>query len=342
MATPKLSDIADRVGVSIAAVSLALNKGQTTRVSAEKRAKILQAAEELGYYPNELARALSERKTRLLGLVVPLRDPIFFNQFIAQALSGIQSSLMRRGYNLLIFSPSGKPGRATRDQIMESKFTDGLILINTRSCTAKDVNDSIDELQAAQIRFSMINSYYGRAPINYVGVDDAKLGEAAADYLVYKGHRNIAFLSGSDALPVHVQLTKGLQRGLAKHGLTLPQFRIGCTQYEVERAFSILDGWFSSKRSRPSAIFTADEQLLLQLYDYVEARGLSVPEDISVLARGNVGSGDRLRPRPTSLVIPTFRMGELATDMLIDSIENPNVKPQRVLLPFELTPGTTA
>jgi len=342
MAAPKLSDIAKRVGVSAAAVSLALNKGETTRVGAAKRAEILRVAEDMGYYPNELAKALAERKTRLLGLVVPLRDPIFFNQFIAQALSGIQSTLIKRGYNLLVYSPSGKPGRATRDQIMESRFTDGLILINTRSCTAQDVTDTIDELNTAQIRFSMINSYYGRAPINYVGVDDAKLGEAAADYLVSKGHRKVAFLSGSATLPVHIQLTKGLQRGLAKHGLSLPPTRVGCTQYDAERAFKILDEWFANQRNKPTAIFTADEQLLLQLYDYVEARGMSVPDDVSVLARGNVGSGDRLRPRPTSLVIPTFRMGELATEMLIDTIEKPKVKPQRVLLPFELVPGSTA
>ena len=86
MAAPKLSDIAKRVGVSTAAVSLALNKGETTRVGPKKRAEILRAAADMGYYPNELAKALAERRTRLLGLVVPLRDPIFFNQFIAQAL----------------------------------------------------------------------------------------------------------------------------------------------------------------------------------------------------------------------------------------------------------------
>lgn len=342
MAAPKLSDIAKRAGVSTAAVSLALNKGDTTRVSPERRARILQIAEELGYYPNELAKALAERRTRLLGLFVPLRDPIFFNQFIAQALSGIQSTLMRRGYNLLIFSPSGKPGRFTRDQIMESRFTDGLILINTRSCTAKDVTDTIAELETAQIKYSMINSYYGRAAINYVGVDDAAIGEAAAEYLAGKGHRRIAFLSGSNTLPAHAQLVKGLTRGLARHELTLAANRIGCTQYDREQAFAILDRWFANKRQRPSAIFTADEQLLLHLYDYLDGRGLSAPEDVSVLGRGNAGSGDRLRPRPTSLVIPTFRMGELATDLLIDSIEKPSTKPQRILLPFELADGSTA
>jgi DNA-binding LacI/PurR family transcriptional regulator len=342
MKAPKLSDIAKRAGVSSAAVSIALNKGETTRVSAEKRALIQEIAREIGYYPNELAKALAERRTRLLGLVAGLRDPIFFNQFVAQALSGIQSTLMRRGYNLLVFSPTGKPGRATRDQILESRFTDGLIIINTRSCTTQDVNDTIEELQASQIKFAMINSYYGRAPINYVGVDDAGIGATAAEYLVMSGHKRLAFLSGFETLPAHIHLARGLSRGLAKHGLTLEEDRIGCTQYEGARAFEILDVWFRNKKTRPSAIFVADDQNLLHLYDYMESRGLSIPEDVAVLGRGNTSSGDHLRPRPTYLAIPTFRMGELAADLLIDSIEKPGTLPRRVHLPYELIPGSTA
>jgi DNA-binding LacI/PurR family transcriptional regulator len=341
-AAPRLADIAKRAQVSIAAVSIALNKGESTRVSAERRKKILRIAEEMGYVPNQLAKALAERRTRLLGLVVPLRDPIFFNQFIAQALSGIQSTLMRRGYNLLVFSPSGKPGRMTRDQILESRFTDGLIFINTRSCTTQDVNDTIDELQRAQIKFSMINSYYGRAPINYVGVDDTAIGHAAAEYLVGQGHRRIAFLSGSPTLPAHQRLVMGLRRALARHGLNLPAEHIGCTGYEMENARMILNEWFRTKRDRPTAIFAADDQLLVHLYDYAEEKGLSLPRDVSVLSRGNSGSTVHLRPRPTMLTIPTFRMGELAADLLIDLIENPGTQPQRILLPYELVAGTTA
>ncbi|SEF60074.1 transcriptional regulator, LacI family [Bryocella elongata] len=338
---PRLTDIAKRAGVSIAAVSIALNKSESNRVSAERRQKILRIAEEMGYVPNELARALAERRTRLLGLVVPLRDPIFFNQFIAQALSGIQSTLMKRGYNLLVFSPSGKPGRATRDQILESRFMDGLVFINTRSCTAGDVKRTIEELDRAQIKFAMINSYYGRAPINYVGVDDAAIGSAAVDYLTERGHKRIAFLSGSATLPAHQQLVKGMRRSLEKRGLELKPELIGCTGYEVERAFQILDDWFRTKRDRPTAILTADDQLLLNLYDYAEQRGLKMPGDIAVLNRGNSTPEHHLRPRPTTLVTPTLRMGELAAELLIDSIEKPGTPPQRVLLPFELVQGAT-
>lgn len=342
MSAPKLADIAKRAGVSIAAVSIALNNRNTNRVSAAKREEIQRIAEELGYAPNELAKALAEQRTRLLGLMVPLRDPIFFNHFIAQALSGIQATLMRRGYNLLVYSPSGRPGRSTRDQILESKFTDGLIFINTRSCSTRDVAQTIQELDQAEIKFTMINSYYGRAPVNYVGVDDPAIGEAAVQYLIEKKHRRIAFLSGSEKLPTHIHLLQGMRRGLAAHGLDLPVDRIGCTEYDELAAFTILDRWFESKRLQPTAIFCADDQLLMHLYDYVEARGMRIPEDVAVLARGNAGLISFLRPRPTAFYIPTFEMGELAAEMLIDSIEKPTKDRHRVLLPFKLHVGQTA
>jgi LacI family transcriptional regulator len=342
MRTPTLSDIANRVGVSIAAVSIALNKGETTRVSARTREQIRKVAAELSYSPNELARALAENRTRLLGLVVPMRDPIFFNLFIAQALSGIQSTLMRHGYNLLVYSPPNKQVGATREKIYESKYTDGIIFINTRLCSAATVNNTIRELKDKKVKFSMINSYYGRGAFNYVGVDDAQIAEAAADHLVGKGHRRIALLSGTHLLPAHLQLVKGLERGLRKHGLALASELVGCTEYDRDQAFTILDRWFQSKGRRPSAVLVADDQLLLHLYDYADLRKMKIPEDVSVLARRNIGIEDHIRPRPTSIVIPTFQMGQIAAELLINTIEDPDCEPRTVMLPFELIEGTTA
>jgi LacI family transcriptional regulator len=342
MSAPKLADIAKLAGVSIPAVSIALNNRDTKRVSLAKREEIQRIAQELSYAPNELAKALAQRRTRLIGLMVPLRDPIFFNHFIAQALSGIQATLMRRGYNLLVYSPSGRPGRSTRDQILESKFTDGLIFINTRSCPTRDIAETIHELDAAHIKFTMINSYYGRAPVNYVGVDDSAIGEAAVRYLHKAKHRCIAFLSSSEKLPTHIHLLQGLRHGISALGLNLPPDLVGCTDYDRDRAYSILDRWFENKRTRPTAIFCADDQLLMHLYDYMEARGMRIPDDVAVLGRGNAGLMSLLRPRPTAFYIPTFAMGEMAAEMLIDSIEKPTGKRQRVLLPFKLHPGQTA
>ena len=341
MSALRLDDIAKRAGVSVAAVSIALNDPHTKRVGPEKRKEILRIAADLGYAPNGLAKALAEQRTRIVGLMVPLRDPIFFNHFIAQALSGIQATLKVRGYNLLVYSPSGRPGRATQDQILESRFTDGLIYINTRSCTTRDVAETIAELDAAKIKFSMMNAYYGRAEVNYVGADDPEIGRMAVNHLVERGHRRIAFLSGSDKLPTHIHLLQGLNSSLERYRLTLPPEMIGCTGYDQAEAFRILDRWFMTKRQKPSAIFCADDQLLIHLYDYLEARGLNTPRDVAVLARGVSSVLELLRPRPTGIFIPTFEMGKLAANMLIDSLETPEQERRRVLLPSTLRLGQT-
>lgn len=323
-------------------MSIALNKRETNRVSAETRAKIHRVAEEMNYVPNELARALAESRTRLLGLVVPMRDPIFFNLFIAQALSGIQHTLMQRGYNLLVYSSMGKSGLVSRDKIYESKYTDGIIFVNTRSCSTETVQRTIRELQAAKLKFAMINSYYGNASINYVGVDDAAIGAQAVEYLVERGHRRIALMSGSPTLPAHTQLTNGMRRALEGHSLSLPDGLVGCTDYDRSRAFRLLDRWFSRKSTRPSAIVTADDQLLMHLYDYVEEKGLVIPDDVAVLARRNTNMEDHVRPKPTAIAIPTFKMGELAAELLINSIEQKDFRAKRVLLPFDFIPGATS
>jgi|SRR6187402_343219 len=341
MTPPKLADIAKRAEVSIAAVSIALNNRDTKRVSEAKRNEIRAIAEELNYIPNELAKALAQQKTRLLGLRVPFRDPIL-NHFIAQVLSGIQATLMRRGYSLLLYSPTDNPGRSTREQILERRFTDGLIFVNTGSCSTRDIAERIQLLKAAKIKFVMINSYTHRSSVNYVGVDNSAMGEAAVRYLVQRKHRRIAFLSGSGKLPTHLHLLQGLRRGVVAHGLDLPAEHIGCSENNEETTFRILDRWFASKRSAPTAIFCADDQLLKHLYDYVEARGKRLPEDVAVIGRGNAGFNSLLRPRPTAFHLPTFEMGELGAEMLIDLIEKPEQKHQRVLLPFKLHAGDTA
>jgi LacI family transcriptional regulator len=338
---PRLTDIAKRAGVSVAAVSIALSGEETSRVSPAVRAKIRAIADELKYRPHVLAKALAEQRSRIIGIMVPLRDPIFFNYFIAQLLSGVQSVLIERGYNLLVYTPSGDPGRMTAEKAFRSSLVDGLIYVNTRSCSAKDVNKTIAELTEVNLRFAMVNSYYGHADIDYVGADDEALGEAAARYLVQSGHRRIALLGGIASLPAHVKLVKGLRRGLQEANVSLPEEMIGCSMYEAAKAFSILDQWLLSRKSGPLVVIAADESLLSILYDYVDAKGLKVPDDIAILGRISAGNANMYYPRPTAFLVPTFDMGRRVAEMLIDSIEDKHHEKARAYLPFTFAEGRT-
>ena len=126
---PTIHDVARMARISTAAVSLVMNDHNTSRVSAARRRQILKIAEEIGYAPNGLAKALLHGETRIIGLIVPMRDPIFFNYFIAEVLSGIQACLIERGYHLMIYSHGADTGRVTRNELMQSRYVDGVIVV---------------------------------------------------------------------------------------------------------------------------------------------------------------------------------------------------------------------
>jgi LacI family transcriptional regulator len=124
-------------------------------------------------------------------------------------------------------------------------------------------------------------------------------------YLLEKGRRRLAFLSSPPSLPTHIHLLRGIRQELSDAGVELLPEHMGLTGYDQSRAFAILDSWLARRSHRPSAVFTADDSLLLQMYDYVESRQLSVPGDISIVARANSPNAGGLRPVPRRFTFPT-------------------------------------
>ncbi len=332
---PTIVDVAREAKVSTAAVSLVLNDPHTNRVGQDKKKEILRVAKRLGYAPNGLAKALIQGSTRILGLVVPLRDPIFFNYFIAEVLSGIQSCLMERNYHLMIFSHSAKSGKITRSQILRSKFVDGLIFINTRMCTDADMDATIQEVSTAEIPFVMVNAYYGHSAINYVGVDDRQIGYAAGAYLLDKGHRRIALLDGARRSPMRVPLAEGFQKALRDRDVRWDPALSAFGEFDSDTTRKAALAWFRLKE-RPTAIFCSDAQMAPNLYEFLRDANLRIPQDVAILGRGDFISNRYLTPRLTTLRLPTFEMGGRAAELLVNSLGGQNRVPQRILLPSEL------
>jgi DNA-binding LacI/PurR family transcriptional regulator len=324
-------DVAKAAEVSIAAVSLVMNDPKTPRVGAAKRKIIQEAAAKLGYSPSGLARALSRGSTKILGLVVPMRDPIFFNNFIAGVLAGIQSCVMERGYHLMIYSHSAKSGRITKGELTQSRFVDGVVLFNTRLCSLQDMKDSIDDLNKAQIPFVMINCYAGDDKINYVGVDDFEVGRRAAEYLVERGHARIALVSGASKSPMTPQVLAGFKEGLSKAGKRFdPRLHV-YSEYNTSILRERIVAWCALAHP-PTAIFCADDQLAPDVYGALEELGRSIPGDVAVLGRGNLPIGTALKPQLTTFAIQPFDMGKKAAELLIEIVQTRTSKVRRIYL----------
>lgn len=328
---PTIYDIAKAAKVSIAAVSLVMNNPETPRVGAAKRKVILELAAKHGYSPSGLARALSSGSTRIIGLVVPMRDPIFLNNFIAEVLAGIQSCVMERGYHLMIYSHSAKSGRITKGELTQSRFVDGVIVLNTRLCSRQDMKDSIDDLNAARIPFVMTNCYAGDDKINYVGVDDFEVGRRGAEYLAERGHSRIALISGAARSPMTPQLLSGFKAGLKKAGRKFDSGLHLYSEYNLNTIRETIENWFKLP-DPPTAIFCPDDQSVPEVYRTLEGLKLRIPKDVGILGRGNLSVGVALNPQLTSIAIPAFEMGKKAAELLIDVVETSSKTARRIEL----------
>jgi DNA-binding LacI/PurR family transcriptional regulator len=338
---PTIVDVAKAAKVSIAAVSLALSDPKTKRVGSEKRKLILDTARRMGYRPNVLARGLHRLGTRILGLIVPMRDPIFFNLFIAEVLTGIQQCLMERGYHLIIYShPDGK-GRITSNEVIQSKGTDGLIFINTRVCTRRDIRASIRELQGAGVPFVMINGAQDEAGINYVGIDEQQLGVTAAEFFAAQGHSKIGILNGPKASPTSALMLRGFQDGLKRAGLAYRDDWSVFGDYRQDRTREAVRTLLAMN-DRPTALFCISDQMAPDVYEEVRAQGARIPDDLAVLGRGDLVYAQYLSPPLTTIRVPMRSIGYEAASILIAQLSARESAPRRVLMQGEIAKRQSA
>jgi len=270
-----------------------------------------------------------------------MRDPIFFNHFIAQVLSGIQAAIKEDGYHLMIYSHQAETGRITTGEVQQSRFADGLIVLNTRMCTAQDQKNTIDTLNAARIPFAMANCYNGKDAINYVGLDDYGTGRLGGEYLAKRKRRHIALISGAKSSPMSHALLDGFQAALKSARIKFhPKLHV-YSEYDPQRIRNQVAAWIQPG-TRPDAIFCADDQFVPDVYAVVQEFGLKIPEDVAVLGRGDMMLGTAVVPRLSTIAVPGYQMGKQAAELLIRQLRNRTAKPKRIILPCTLVPRESA
>jgi DNA-binding LacI/PurR family transcriptional regulator len=332
---PTIYDVASQAKVSIAAVSLVMNDANTTRVGEAKRQEILRVARRIGYTPSGIARALSEGSTRIIGLVIPLRERIFFHPFIAEVLSGMQNCITEQDYHLMIYSHKAGTGRVTRGEIQQSRYADGVIVLNTRMSTAQDMTATIEELRTANIPFVMVNGYSGSGQINYVGIDDQETGRVGVQYLFDRGHRRIALLCGVKKSPISASIVAGYKQAMRSNHLPLQASLCVHCEYDQSLISQAVSKWMK-QRDRPTAIFCADDQFAPTVYAALRGQGLQVPGEVSVLARGSTALAEHVDPKLTTITVPGVEIGERAAEQLIRTLKSSTARRRKIILPCTL------
>jgi len=316
-----LKDVASLAGVSHTTVSLVVNEAAGKRVGRATRERVLKAIQELNYNPNLTAKRLASGKMHAIGLYTPFKIPIFRNFTFLEMLTGIQDILSPKGFDLVLFS-GGRNLYKQRpiQQIVRESTVDGLIIFNTRYTNQRYVTSYINALNALKFNFVVVNYYWGRAQINYVGVDYEKTTLKGMEHLLTLGHNKIAMLGGKYRAPVSSKILKAFKKALQNFDVAFDEKLVVYADYDYDQAYEKTK-FLLERHNGITAFFVSGFEMAPACLKAVREEGFKVPQEISVLCYVDDQIIPLLDPPITAIQWPYYSMGKTAAQVLID--ENP-------------------
>lgn len=324
-----IRDVAKTAGVSVATVSRALSAdADKFSVRAETRQRVLEISEQLGYRPNDLARALLHQRTSVIGLVVP----DISNPYYAGVVRGVEDIAAASGYRVVLCNTDRDADKLTRyvDTLVKSRV-DGLIIAGGAT------DSSIDPRAFHQYRTRAV--LVGRHELAYpsVQIDNVAAAEEVTTHALDLGHTRVAFVAGPFG-------SHTVQDRLAGYRKALEANSIGYDHKLVEEGELNEESGYRStlsllgRRKRPTAMICVNDRIAVGALAALTDYHLPVPEQMTVMGFDDVSISSYLRPRLTTVSIPTYEIGSSAAALLLEQLRtgSDDVEAGVVMLPTRL------
>ena len=320
----RLTDVAERAGVSTATVSRVLNGLGPT--SEDVRARVLRAAKELDYHPNWLARSLRARRTNTVGLVLPDIE----NPFFTSLVKGAERAAGERGWNLILCNSDEDVEREeTLVRALAERMIDGLLL-----CPAAGPHAFLARYEG-HLPIVAVNRSIPGAAFPTVAADNERGANEAASHLLAKGLRPLALLLGTPNLSTTEARLAGCRRAAEAFALAPEEMLLkvgyGRTREGYKAAAECLD-----ERPRPHAIFAFNNLMAEAALLAIRDRGLRCPEDVALIGFDDFRSAAAMTPPLTVVEQDPAGMGEKAVGVLGDVIASGEAAVLNTVLPARL------
>ncbi|AGB41379.1 transcriptional regulator [Halobacteroides halobius DSM 5150] len=328
-----IRDVADYVGVSVATVSNVLNENQH-KVSQKTYQEVLEAIEKLGYYPNFTARTLANRKSHLIGIMLPLVEQdkantlLQDNPFYSQFISGIEMKTREKDYDILITGVG--PEESCKDWIIKRNL-DGIIFLGVYPNL---LSKKIEEIDVPIVLTDTYKDYTGQ--FHNIGVNDQQGGYLATEYLLKLDHRNIAFVTGNrDLSEVNYRRYQGYQKALKRYNITENEELVYETEVSFEGGYKV-GAELLSDQNDISAVFAVADILAFGIIKAFQEHDKKIPEDLSIVGFDDLKTCQYVTPALTTIKQDIFYKGVRTVEVLIEEIESQAKEKKSITLPLEL------
>ncbi len=315
--------VARRAGVSQSAVSRVFTPGAS--VSEKMATKVREAAEELGYRPNILARAMVSGRSRIVGFVVAYLD----NYFYPEAIEKLSNAMQAKGYHVLMFMASQTTGNIDDvvDEILDYQI-DGLIFASVALSST-----IVGRCQAAGVPMILFNRRQDMEGVSSITSDNFAGARKVGEHLISCGHKRIGYIAGWEGASTQRDREAGLMAALSAHNMKLFAREVG--NFRKEEAIVAARAMFDvPAERRPDAVFVANDHMAFFVLDVLRSElGLSVPEDVSVIGYDDVPPASWPAYNLTTVRQRANLMVQETVDTLIQQIEQPgNFTPRQVAI----------
>jgi DNA-binding LacI/PurR family transcriptional regulator len=324
---PTIADVARRAGVSAAAVSFAVN--DRPGVSPSTRARILAAARELGWQPSASARALTEARTRAVGLVLA-RSPAQLegDSFFLRFLSGIEATLTAADYALLLqIVPEPAAAVPVYERLAAAGRVDGFLLTDVEG-------DDPRFAVLAPLPVVLAGRPAGAAPYPWLETRHDEGIAPAVTHLIELGHERIAFFAGRPDLE-HQRLREAAWR----HALAAAGLQEGPLEHVVHDQHAAA---VTLLRQEPTAVVCSSDALALAVCAAARSLGIDVPGDVSVVGFDDSVLAAHATPALTSVRVDYAEFGAAAAAALLAAIAGEAAPDYSPSVPELVVRGSTA
>ncbi|HIU18807.1 MAG TPA: LacI family DNA-binding transcriptional regulator [Candidatus Limiplasma stercoravium] len=321
-----IKDVAREAGVSPSTVSRALHNNP--RISSEVRQRIQEIAVRLDFHPNQMARSLVSRKTRIVGIVFPGdAGQSLGHPFFPAVLQGLGHAASERRYHLLLATGSEAVtiAEASR-QLVDSGYVSGLIILAAEASPQLDVS----------VPVVVIGRPADARQRHYVDNNNVAAGYAAARYLLDRGHRRVMLLGYDPHYNVTVDRLDGYRRALEEAGLTPREDWIVPSRFIHNTTDNEALSHIFLSEDRPTAVVSMDDALSIGLMGLLGGMGLSVPQQVSIISFNNTDAGRYHVPALTSFDVDPYRLGLSAMNLMLDILKGQVTEPSALEVPFSL------
>jgi LacI family transcriptional regulator len=321
-------DLAKELKISTSTVSRALK--DYPGISSKTKGIVRELAKKLNYRPNAIALSLRKSKSFTIGVIIP--EVIHF--FFSTVISGIEEVAFANGYNVVLCQTNEKYSREISSiNTMLSNQMDGLLVSFSKETDNFDHFKSLLDQNFPIVFFDRVPEIENAITVT---VNDFQGGYDAVTHLIQQGYSNIVHLAGPKNLQISQDRKAGYRAALEDAGIPVNEdWIVECAEGTQQESYKRTKEIFDVSHPRPDAVFASHDIVAAGAMMAVKSLGLRTPEDVGIVGFSNWQFAAMMDPPLSSVSQNGFKMGETATQLLLDMM-NKKANPQTIVMETEL------